>query len=452
MAISFQCGHCGRSYAMADRWAGSTVKCKNCGNTVTVPTAPADSVSSLDTDGVGCDQAEERGAIPLAASVQPDAAAQFDRALARTQAPTMKPAKSQNAHSGSESSGGKTAKKGVIGVLVVVALIGFRFYNRYQRNQARQQNQRAAATARGPQWSFPAARPKASDGQRPVASMMLTFSDPGPGTELEAGIRFHEVKIGSSASGPNRIPGHGGKLWLYLPSGNHRPKSLPCILIAAAGSNLITGMSLSDGDRPEHLPYVRAGFAVVAYELDGAISNPVSSQELHESVAAFSRTHAGVINAWVALEFATTRVPAVDPKRIIAAGHSSAATVALLAAENEPRVSACVAFAPAVDLTIKYNPQAQRELTRAVPVAAELFTSLNPRTGEERIRCPVFLFYADDDMPFAGQVRDLGERLAKAGKNVKVEHVSQGRHYESMIREGIPRAIQWLKTTPVRAG
>ncbi len=213
-------------------------------------------------------------------------------------------------------------------------------------------------------------------------------------------------------------------------------------------------MDLGDGDRPEHLPYVKAGFAVVAYELDGALPNrdQPNEQQLLAAIAAFTSAEAGLVNARVALEFATTRVPAVDPKRIFAAGHSSAATLALLVAENEPRAAACVAFAPAVDLAIQYPPQIQQPIAQAYPAAAQLFGRFNPHAGEAKIQCPVFLFHADDDARFASQVRDLAERLSAAGKKVTAEHVSQGGHYESMIREGIPRAIKWLQSLPGKSG
>ena len=121
---------------------------------------------------------------------------------------------------------------------------------------------------------------------------------------------------------------------------------------------------------------------------------------------------AGLINTRVAIEYATTRVPAIDPRRLYAVGHSSAATLALLVAENEPRIAACVAFAPAVDLTLQYQPPAQKELAQLIPAAGEFFTRFNPRANEADIDCPVFLFYADDDARFAGQVRDLGSGLS----------------------------------------
>src|SRR5262249_46493213 len=183
--------------------------------------------------------------------------------------------------------------------------------------------------------------------------------------------------------------------------------------------------------------HVRAGFAVLAYELDGALpeDSKENMQALAQSSAAFLNAQAGLINARVAIEYATTQVPSIDPKRLYAVGHSSAATLALLVAENEPRIAACVAFAPAVDVKANFPAQAQAAVVQLVPGADQFFTRFNPRERESKIACPLFLFYADDDNRFASQVRELGARLQAAGKQVTVSSVPSGGHYDSMINE-----------------
>src|SRR5437879_1747750 len=65
--------------------------------------------------------------------------------------------------------------------------------------------------------------------------------------QLEAGVFCHQVAV------------EGNQVWIYLPTANPAPASLPCVLIAPAGTDLTTGIRLEDGDRVEHLPYVRAG-------------------------------------------------------------------------------------------------------------------------------------------------------------------------------------------------
>jgi acetyl esterase/lipase len=452
MAISCRCDRCGRTYKLGGEWAGKTVKCKGCGGSVTIPSAPGGPAPDLDVYGLN--DPEPAGPVGLATGSQPGGSGQSGRVRAAPITST----KTSSAKSGAHSSGGKMALRSAIGTMVVLVLLGLGVSYRYLPSQARQENRRPTAAAGGDEAALPHPAPAPGATSRkavqlPVDETVAALPDLGPGTDLAPGIVFHEVKLGSGAGATGRGPGHRGKLWLYLPAGDRRPRSLPCVLIAPAGSNLITGMDLHDEDRAEHLPYARVGFAVVAYELDGALPNPQkpSEQELRGCIAAFADAGAGLVNARVALDFATARVPAIDPRRVFVVGRSSAGTLALLIAENEPGVAGCVAFAPAVDLALRYPPQIQTQFIQTCPPAKKLFAQLNPRTGEAGIQCPVFLFYADDDAPVASQVRDLAQRLSSAGKTVTAEHVPDGGHNDSMIREGIPRAIYWLMSLPPKA-
>jgi dienelactone hydrolase len=445
MAISFQCSHCQRSYTTSEQLAGKTVKCKQCGQPVKVPSASAPAPSDVDVYGLSeIDHGERQE--PAATNVLPPRG--FAPVDAGAPKPKAKKPASKKPKEKSSSSAGLFG--GVGGTIAVLALLALRIYFRYDRNQARQarQNNQAAATA------FPQALPTfpANGGaaQNVGPWTMPKFPQPPPPTQIEPGVMFSEVPIQRAQGAGPPQPGHGGKLWLYLPSGQHAAKSLPCILIAGAGSNLITGMDLGDGDRAEHLPHVRAGFAVLAYELDGALpeNSNQNMQALARSSTAFLKAQAGLINARVAIEYATTQVPSIDPKRLYTVGHSSAATVALLVAENEPRIAGCVAFAPAVDVKKNFPPEAQQAIAQLVPGADQFFTRFNPSVNESKIGCPLFLFYADDDARFASQVRELGARLQAAGKQVTVSSVASGGHYDSMINEGVPRAIEWLKALP----
>jgi dienelactone hydrolase len=431
MALSFQCSHCGRSYTTSEQWAGKQVKCKACGQAVRVPDLPAASPPEEVYDLTN-DDGEGPAAAASAKPLTP-------RSFPTSGEPVKRPKKDS---SGERSSASTNVFRGGIGALVVLALIGFRMYNAYRRGAARQARQ-AAPAARAPRFIPPAGVPNR------VAWTMPTLPEPGPGVDLERGVRFHEVHLQGANRAGGALPGHSGKLWLYLPAGDHAPKSLPCILIAGAGSNLITGMELGDGDRPEHLPYVRAGLAVLAYELDGMMPDRRNANvgNLAPFVRSFLDAEAGLVNMRVALEYATTRVPSIDPRRLYAVGHSSAATLALLVAENEPRISACVAFMPVVDLLERFPPQLRTALPQLVPGADQFFGRFNPRMGESKIQCPLFLFYAEDDHN-AQQNLDLATRLQGMKKPVTVSTVPKGGHYEPMIQPGIPRAIEWLKALP----
>lgn len=263
--------------------------------------------------------------------------------------------------------------------------------------------------------------------------------------ELEPGVLHYEISLGE-AGGFYSTPGHGGYMYLYLPRGEHAPGSLPCILITAAGSTGLAGMEVFDEDEPEHVPYVKAGYAVLAYEMDGPdYTDDDDIGGMREPYEAFRASRAGLVNARNALEYALAKVPEVDRKHIYAAGHSSAATHALLFAEHEPRLAGVLAYAPAVDLP-KWFGARLRVLSFFLPGVADFVTQSSPSTHVERLKCPTFLFHAEDDSncPIADS-RWLAERLKAQGTDVTLVTVPTGEHYDSMIEEGIPAGIGWLR-------
>ncbi|HYM00025.1 MAG TPA: prolyl oligopeptidase family serine peptidase [Blastocatellia bacterium] len=260
----------------------------------------------------------------------------------------------------------------------------------------------------------------------------------GSGTEIEPGIVLHQVVLPKGRS--------GSKVWIYLPK-NRGGAKLPCILIGPAGSRLFHGMDLVDGDNPEHLPYVRAGFAVVAYAVDG----PLGSNPTHEQVVVaareFKNAEAGVLNAKDALDYALAKVPAIDPNRIYAAGHSSAGTLALLVAENEPRIRACIAYAPACDVSARLGDRIISSLGASLPGYRRFITASSPNSNPDRLKCPLFLFHADDDSNVpTDQVAAFAALVRETNNNVTFFTVPSGDHYDSMIQQGIPEGIKWLRS------
>lgn len=239
---------------------------------------------------------------------------------------------------------------------------------------------------------------------------------------------------------------------LYVPPGTHAAGSLGCVLVAPAGTILLTGTDLDDGSyHDETLPYVNAGYAALSYSLDGNLGVELSKAthaHVAPAYAQFSAAQAGLVNARNALDFVLAKVPQVAPNRVFVAGHSSAATLALLFAEHEPRLAGCIAFAPCTDVETR-----QRELARD-PVAQRFLPGLNdflkrssPQTHAARIQCPIFLFHARDDgnVPLSESAAFVA-RLQQMQKTVQFIQVATGGHYQSMIDQGIPQAIQWLRT------
>ena len=277
-----------------------------------------------------------------------------------------------------------------------------------------------------------------------VASVSLpAFPQRGPNRQtMEPGVTREEIPLGARGGFYNP-PGNGGILWIYLPEGQHAPGSLPCILICGAGSTLLEGMSLGDGDVDEHIPYAKAGFAVVAYELDGPGDEEFDNARAYET---FRQSRAGLVNARNALEYVLAKVPEVNPKQIYSAGHSSAGTMSLLFAEHEPRLAGCIAYAPCSDVPGFIGGARMRMLSSHQGIA-DFVVQSSPNTHESRLNCPVFLFHAEDDGNVdVEETKGFASRLQQNGRDVTLKVVPTGDHYDSMIEEGIPAAIQWLKT------
>ncbi len=265
----------------------------------------------------------------------------------------------------------------------------------------------------------------------------------GPARTVVPGVDFREVLLPVAGD----KPGHAGKLYVFLPQGSHAPKSLPCVFIAPAGAISFTGMGLGAEDQREQIPYAEAGFVVVAYEIDGQVpdtDNPTDSQIL-EAIQQYWASGAGMVNARNAIEFALAKIPEVDPHRLYTAGHSSAGIQSLLLAENDARIKGCLAYAPVVDLA--------SHVSEALPIYRQSFKDFDtllklasPREGESRLRCPVFLFHAmDDDVVPVSESTGLADRLQREGRTVDMKTASSGGHYDSMISQGIPAGIAWLK-------
>ena len=262
----------------------------------------------------------------------------------------------------------------------------------------------------------------------------------GAARTLEPGISEREVTLGR---GDGTL-----QVWIYLPQTRGRAK-LPCVFVAPAGSRLFHGMGLADGDRKEQLPYVRAGFAVVAYEIEGPLSDSPTNGEFGEAMRAFRDADAGLADARAAIDYALAHVPEIDPRRLYTAGHSSAGTLSLQVAEHDPRIAACVAYAPCCDVPARLGAETLQTLDAAEPGFGAFLTDRSPNAHPADLRCPLFLFHADDDsnVPTA-EVAAFSDAVRRTNSHVTFVRVPTGDHYQSMIDQGIPHAIHWLLALP----
>jgi len=265
----------------------------------------------------------------------------------------------------------------------------------------------------------------------------ITFPELGPGKMIQPGVKFQEATLQRGAM-PMRV-------WYY--EAEKAGDKLALVLVPPAGSTLFAGMSLADGDRREHYPYVKAGFAVASFEIDGNVPNPRNPDPAARLQGAreFRDARAGLANAKAALDFILAKAPNIDPNRVYIAGHSSAATLALLVAEHDPRVKACAAYAPVTDVEARIAKALPR-LDGDLPGYREFILFSSPKTHPEKLKCPVFLFHAEDDgtVPIWHST-EFAALLKKTNQRVTLVTTSNGGHYNSMIREGIPKGIKWFQ-------
>lgn len=267
-----------------------------------------------------------------------------------------------------------------------------------------------------------------------------------------------QIQFASSSAIPSgQIPGTRMRLSYYEPIRSHAPQSLPCVIVASAGTNLLVG---NDVPSPQYLketqPYVEAGFAVLGISLDGEVADlqKASDAEFSRAYQQFRDAAAGVVNVRNGIEFLTRQVPQVDPNRIFIAGHSSAGTLALLAATYEPRLKGCAAYCPRSDVVAQFRDVlAQPGVDRTLPNLRNFAQQSSPLVQVGRVNCPIFLFHAADDsnVPVT-ESRVFSQVLKNNNKRVDYVEVPNGDHYDSMIQQGIPRAIPWLRELASASG
>jgi cephalosporin-C deacetylase-like acetyl esterase len=259
---------------------------------------------------------------------------------------------------------------------------------------------------------------------------------------MEEGVVMEETAYHGSGPGGRTV------LWLNLPAGAHKAKSLPCVLVAPAGSTMFQGMKLSEGDRDEQVPYVKEGFACMGFSLDGDMSDMKGTiGDVQTTFQQFVDSGGGVVNLRNAIEFLLAKVPEVDPARLYLCGHSSSATFALYACTVEPRIKAVCAYSPACDpLAFQNHTLTFKFLEGKVDNVDTFLSQVAPLNYVDRIHVPTLLFYAENENPhLTGYCHQMAEELKPELQTFQLTTSNTRDHYKSMIEYGIPAGITFLK-------
>lgn len=233
-------------------------------------------------------------------------------------------------------------------------------------------------------------------------------------------------------------------VWIYRPAASRSP-SLPCVLVAASGSNGLNGAALNVDLVPEHVPYVQNGCVVVAYDVDGAIDTQTPADEYVKLLKSFMLSEGGVANAHEALRKAIEIEPRIDPSRLFAAGHGSAANVALALAADDDRIRAVVAFSPLDDVIARIGNPSIDAMNTAIDGYRAFLERTQPLALAERIKAQLMIFHpADDPIAPIAATRVLAEKLKTNGNPPHLIEPRTGGHVEAMLSSGLKDASTWL--------
>jgi dipeptidyl aminopeptidase/acylaminoacyl peptidase len=154
----------------------------------------------------------------------------------------------------------------------------------------------------------------------------------------------------------------------------------------------------------------------------------------------FDKSRSGLDDVLAALEYLKAQ-PETDAGNIFIAGHSSAASLALRAAQvsNIPR--AVAAFSPATDWCALF----EKQLKDVSDETRKFLEDSSPLTHAAQTKCPVLLTHgtADKVIPQA-QSESFAAKLREAGKQLDYVSISYGDHYYSMLKTGIPLSLFWF--------
>ncbi|QDT44358.1 Alpha/beta hydrolase family protein [Gimesia alba] len=288
---------------------------------------------------------------------------------------------------------------------------------------------------------------------KPVLMSWPTAGVRGSNTylETETGSIANVYEVTSSAFSPGKPPANSKmKFRVYLPPGIDPASPVPCVIIPPAGSNLLSGMEIDPPDlipNPEHEPYIKAGFAVVTFSIDGPLLKGEESNniDLRNAYEAFQNSKAGLVNCLRAFLETQAVIPGIDKNKVFIAGHSSAGTLSLLFAEHYPQIKGCLAYAPSVDLENNFKPHLA-EIKQLLPGVEDFIKKSSPKTHITSLTCPVFLFHArQDQVTSFADTQNFANQLKRQGTDVEFVVGTGGDHYQSMISEGLPQGIEWIK-------
>ena len=285
----------------------------------------------------------------------------------------------------------------------------------------------AAYVARSQALFAPEVQPRSEDyaETRKHFHTRLLRAGPSPQREVFVLRRPDYVDEVEYPSGPLRL-----KAWIAAQP--HAAHALPAVVF------LHGGFEFGAADWDMAVPYWEAGFVLMAPMLRGE-----NGQD-----GTFSFLYDEVDDVVAAADFLST-YPGVDPSRIFLAGHSSGATLTLLAIEASGRFRAAASFDGSPDQQLLYNGSAKkpgnhREIVFDPTDARELQVR-SPLAYVASVKSPIRLFFSDEAASITERPsRRFAELAHDHGIDARAERV-RGSHMSHVAR-AMPSSVRYFKT------
>jgi dienelactone hydrolase len=188
------------------------------------------------------------------------------------------------------------------------------------------------------------------------------------------------------------------------------------------------GFDSSDWDQAQ--PFRDAGYVVMIPRLRGENGQAGSYSMFYDEV-----------DDVVAAAEALAKTPGVDGARIYVAGHSVGGTLAMLAAMTSNRFRAAASFSGSPD-QVAWS-RGQEELVPFDQNDKREFAMRSPLAFPKSFKCPVRVYFGDEEFLFAGSSRLLAKKATAAGSDVQAVEVP-GDH-ETAVGPAMQQAIAFFR-------
>jgi dienelactone hydrolase len=246
---------------------------------------------------------------------------------------------------------------------------------------------------------------------------------------------------------------------VFLPTKPAKPK-LPCLFIAPSATAPLYGQTIDEETVVywHYINYAKAGYAVIAYDVDGYIDQIGRINEttlgtqpdkiVINSLKAYKASDAGVLNAKLAIDYAVARLPQIDPDAMYTAGSGAGGTISLMVAATDKRIKAAIAYSPTTDVPKQYSSLVET-ISKAVPGYKDFIDRSSPHRNIEKMNKPIFIFH--DDRLTTASLEDTTNFVALVKKNnplISLTH-DQDKEFpngDGMTSTSINQAIEWLNS------